>query len=268
MKHILKIASFVMLVATLASCAGGGQSNQSTDLKKDSLEKSVREYVYPLPSSFEVTEMLNRIEAAYILGLSNPASNVDKYFTAKSQALNLGVYSADLSYASTYNQKQETVEFMNASKKLIEKLDITAALDPQILENIEKNLENKDELVNLITNSFYDTYEYLNKNERTSVSMLVLAGSWTEALYIATHITEDTFNNREMVKIILDQKEPLVKLMAILTENTTDADVQSVLEDLKDVHSIFMQVETGSITESQVKAIAEKIAIVREKFIS
>ena len=71
-----------------------------------------------------------------------------------------------------------------------------------------------------ITKTFYDTYEYLNNNGRGSVSVLVLAGSWVEALYISTHISEDTYNNVEMIKIIMEQKEPLNKLMdgfAILT---------------------------------------------------
>lgn len=271
MKRTLQNATVILAVVFFASCSGRSKSSQTTnapDIKKENLEKDVREFVYPLPSSFEVTEMLNRIEAAYILSLSNPVSNVDKYFTVKSQAVNLGIYSADLSYASTYNQKQETVDFMNASKTLIEKLDMAAALDPDVLENIEKNLENKDELVEIITNSFYDTYEYLNKNDRSAVSILVIAGSWVEALYISTHITEDTFNNREMVKIIMDQKEPLLKLMNILKEHSTDADVISVMDDLKIIHEIYNSIDLGSITEDQLQAIKDNVALVRGKFVS
>ena len=143
------------------------------ELKKDTVKKDVREFVYPLPSAFEVTEMLNRIEAAYIFSLSNPTSNVDKYLSTKSQALNLGVYSADLSYASTYNQKQQTIDFMNASTALITKLDMQSALDAKLLEKVEANIDSKEALVEIITNSFYDTYEYLNKNDRSSLSILV-----------------------------------------------------------------------------------------------
>src|SRR5690606_2848690 len=107
-------------------------------------------------------EMLNRIGASYILNLSNPVSNVERYLTEKSKALNLGVYSSDLSYASTYNQKQATIDYMDVSKKLIDALNVSAAISPDILEQIEAEQENKEELVALITNTFFDTYEYLN----------------------------------------------------------------------------------------------------------
>jgi len=271
MKSIFSVVSIIIATSVIfASCNMRSKSSSTSsapEIKKENVEKEVREFVYPLPTSFQVTEMLNRIEAAYILSLSNPVTNVEKYLTEKSQALNLGVYSTDLSYASTYNQKQETVDFMNASKSLIENLDIAPALDKDLLQKIESNLDNKDELVDLITNSFYDTYEYLNKNDRGSVSLIVLAGSWVEALYISTHISEDTFNNKEMVVIIMNQKEPLNKLMTLLNQNA-DEDVQEIIEDLKILHEIYNSIDAGSITEDQLTAVKENIGLVREKFIS
>ncbi|TAJ14067.1 hypothetical protein DMA11_06865 [Marinilabiliaceae bacterium JC017] len=263
--------SGLLIIALLPSCQGGGKSSsqktESTELKKEKVEKEVREFIYPLPTSFEVTEMLNRIEAAYILSLSNPTGNVEKYLTEKSKGLNLGVYGADLSYASTYNQKQETADYMNASKKLVDELDIAAALTPDIVEKIEQNEDNKDELVKIITNSFYDTYEYLNENGRASVSSLVMAGSWVEALYIATHISEDTFNNKEMVKIVMDQKEPLNKLMEILKGFTDNSDIQWTVELLEPLHTIYNSVEEGGITKEQMEAIAVKVKEARDKIV-
>ncbi|MCU4163081.1 hypothetical protein [Carboxylicivirga caseinilyticus] len=271
MKSIFPVVSLIIATVIFASCNMGSKSSTTSsapEIKKENVEKEVREFVYPLPTSFEVTEMLNRIEAAYILSLSNPVSNVEKYLTEKSQALNLGIYSADLSYASTYNQKQETVDFMSASKSLIEELDIAAALDNDLLQKIESNLDNKEALVDLITDSFYDTYEYLNKSERESVSLLVVSGSWVEALYISTHISEDTFNNKEMVSIIMNQKEPLNKLMTLLNQKEDNTDIMETIEDLKILHEIYNSIDAGSITEDQLTAIVENVAVVREKFVS
>src|SRR5690606_28686195 len=111
------ISLFVLGVFMLSACnmkrKSSGDNAESTDtLEKTRVEQDVREFVYPLPTTFEVTEMLNRIGAAYILTLSNPVSNVERYLTEKAKAINLGVYSADLSYASTYNQKQATIDYM------------------------------------------------------------------------------------------------------------------------------------------------------------
>ena len=66
-------------------------------------------------------------------------------------------------------------------------------------------IKSKKVFVKLITNTFYSTYEFLNESGRGSVSVLVLSGSWIEALYIATHKAEDTYNNIEMIKIIMEQ---------------------------------------------------------------
>ena len=145
-------------------------------LLKKTIEKQVKDVVYPLPTTFELTSMLNRIGADYILGLSNSTENADKYFTEKARALNLGVYGADLSYASTYNRKQETMLFLKASKTIIDNLEITSTYNETLVEDVEKNLDNKDQLVKLVTNSFYDTYEFLNKNGKANLSLLVVSG--------------------------------------------------------------------------------------------
>ncbi len=270
MKSTIRIASFVVAATIMLTACNSkkGKQNKAPEIKKENVEKEVREFVYPLPTSFEVTEMLNRIEAAYILSLSNPATNVDKYFTEKAQAINLGIYSTDLSYASTYHQKQETLDFMNASKTLIDKLDISPALDKNLLKSIENKIDNKDELVEVITNTFYNTYEYLNKNERGSVSLLVISGSWIEALYIACHISEETFSNKEMVAIIMEQKEPLNQLMTMLKAHAANEDIKSTIEDLKILHEIFNSIDAGSITIEELEAIEKNIAVLRDKYVA
>lgn len=247
--------------------SSGEQNAGGEKLDKARVEEDVREFVYPLPTSFEVTEMLNRVGAAYILTLSNPVSNVERYLTEKSKALNLGVYSADLSYASTYNQKQATIDYMDVSKKLIDALNVSAAISPDILDQIEARQDNKDELVDLITNTFFDTYEYLNQADRGAVSMLVLAGSWVEALYIVTHITEDTFKNKEMVAIVMNQKASLNTLMGLMEVAKDSPAVADVMNDLQPLHSIYNSIEEGSITETQMLRITEEVYKVRTKIV-
>jgi uncharacterized protein YneF (UPF0154 family) len=270
------IAVLLSLVLVFPACQSGkkkenGDKEQKTATKprieKEKIEEDVREFVYPLPTSFEVTEMLNRIGAAYILTLSNPVDNVDKYLTEKKQALNLGVYGADLSYASTYNQKQQTMDYMEASRKLIDALNISGALPSDIIEQIEQNQDNKEKLVEIITNTFYDTYEYLNVNNRGAVSMLVLAGSWVEALYITTNISENTYQNKEMVRIIMNQKSSLNKLLELMSAHKDDPAVKEVMEQLKPLADVYNMVEDNAISEEQMNIIIEETRKIREDFV-
>lgn len=263
------ITSVVLL---LTSCnmkrkSSGDGPQDGAVLEKTTVEEKVREFVYPLPTAFEVTEMLNRIGAAYILTLSNPVSNVERYLTEKSKALNLGIYSADLSYASAYNQKQTVIEYMDVSKKLIDALNISGAISQDVIEQVEANQDNKDELVNIITNTFYDTYEYLNQANRGSVSLLVLAGTWVEGLYIVTHITENVYYNKEMVTIIMKQKASLDTLMELMQVAKDDPAVAETISELLPLYNTYLAVENDAITEAQVLFITKEIYRVRNKMV-
>jgi hypothetical protein len=271
------IGVILAVVLTFSACQSGKKSKDSQDdekkpqtsrkIEKKEVKEDVREFVYPLPTSYEVTKMLNRIGASYILTLPNSPENVEKYLTEEKQALNLGVYGADLSYASTYNKKQQTMSYMEASKKLVDALNISGALPSDIIEKVEQNQDDKDELVDIITNTFYDTYEYLNANGRGSVSMLVLAGSWVESLFICPKISENTFQNKEMVEIVMNQKSSLNKLLNLMKSHEDDVDVEAALEQLKPLSKVYNSVEDGAITEDQMSIIIAEVTKVRDNFV-
>ena len=276
LKSLIKQVSIsflsVVLIISLVNCKGGSNSSSdessSQKLDKSELEQKVRDVVYPLPTAFEVTEMINKIEASYIIGISNETANVDKYFTDKDQALNLGVYSADLSYASTYKMKQEVMSYMKVSQDLIIDLGITGAFSSDLVDQVEASLDNKDKLVDLITNTFYDTYEYLVKNNKEDLSLLVLAGTWIEGMYITCNISETVYNNPELVKVILHQKASLDKLVDLLVPHNEHETIKSVLLDLKPIKDIYDSVDETGITEAQLKKIIEQTTALRTKLVS
>jgi hypothetical protein len=267
MKRYFKPIAFSVAVSAAAmtfnACNSGQQAPKAN---RSEIEKEVKEIVYPLPTSFEVTEMLNRIGASYIIGVSNPVANASKYMSEKSQAMNLGVYGSDLSYASTYRQRQEIVDYMTASRQLIEELNISAAIDPEIIDKLEANADNKDALVKIISDSFYNTYSFLQKNDRSGVSALIMAGSWVEALYIATHISEDTYNNKEMVKIVMDQGVTLKKLLDILAKDAANKDVAETINDLAPLKAIYESIN-GGISEEQLGSITKEVQTLRAKIV-
>lgn len=275
LKNYLKINSLVAIAVitliTFTNCGGkkGEPIDSSSDkLNKSEIEKTVRDVVYPLPTSFEVINMINKIEASYILGLTNPINNVDKYFMDKAQALNLGIYSADLSYASTYNMKQEVMNFIDVSEKLVKELEITGAFNRDFIEEIETNIDNKDILIELITESFYDTYEYLVKNNKEDLSLLVLTGSWVEAMYISCNISNTVYSNPELVKVIMHQKTALDKLVELLNAHSAHESVAAILTDLNPIKAVYDSIDTNGITQKQLDEIIKQTEALREKIIS
>lgn len=269
-RRTLLPALSMALIIGFTNCSGDKKGKPvdnlaESKLEKEDIEHSVQEIIYPLPTSFEVTNMINSIEASYILDLANPVSNVDKYFTAKDKALNLGVYSADLSYASTYNMKQDVMYLMKVSEQLIKEMNITGVFSAELIKKFEANIDNKEILTELITNSFFETYEYLVKLNKEDLSLLVLVGSWVEALYISCNISQTVYENPELVKIILHQKSSLKKLIDLLIPHTDHESIREILIDLESIKNTYNEIEETAITEKQLNQVIEQTKSLRNK---
>ncbi len=266
----LNAGLIILLVTGLIACTSRSDKSVSKDLEAteaDTLKEKVIEHIsgYPLPTSFEITTLLNEAGAPYILAISNPTSNAGNYFTQVEKALNLGIYGADLSYASTYMMKQETMLYLDASKKLIDEIEISSAFNQTYAERVEKNLENGDSLISIISDSFIDTYNYLTSNNQDKLAILVMAGSWIEGLYITTQIAITAEDNAALMDIILNQKSSLKKLVEIMEPIKADEDVieiSNVLNELKGHYDAIedqLSDETFEKIESIVGSIRNKI---------
>ncbi|MCK4662195.1 MAG: hypothetical protein KAT68_04980 [Bacteroidales bacterium] len=274
-KFSSKVSLLALIIAfVLFSCKNGGQKNDVKDAEStteevdEQTEKVVKlgEQEYPLPTAFELTEMLNNSGASYIFDISNKVENIDKYFTEKDKALNLGIYGADLSYASTYMRKQETMLFIEVSKKLVDELNISTAFNKKLIEEIEKNIDNKDTLIAIITKSFYDTYEFLTDNGKDNISVLVMTGSWIEGIYIATKIASMSEDKTKLKEIIAGQGVTLDELLSILNQHKDDANIADLEGKLKEIKNV-LSIEQETISDEQLNDLSEKIEKLRNSII-
>lgn len=259
---------FASITLILSSCGTGkdrGQKSVDMSEKKGVELKGV--YEYPIPTSVEVVEMLNRAGAPYIIGISNPVSNIDRYFTEKSKALNLGVYGAGLSYASTYEMKQETMNYLKVAKQLVDELNIASSFNLSFAQRVEANLENKDSLINLVADSFYDTYVFLTENQRDDLSLLVMAGSWVEGVYLTTQIAITASDNKEFLKILAQQKDPLNRLTDLFEPMKEDENLVSLYNDLIELKALYADVDQD-ISMTKFDEISKKIEAIRTRIVS
>ncbi|MBL4755360.1 MAG: hypothetical protein JKY52_17410 [Flavobacteriales bacterium] len=197
---------------------------------------------YTIPSPLELTSIIKKAGAKYDNSVLNSTKNISNYVTETSQALNLGVYGADLSYASIFEQTQETIVYFAAAHKLADALGITAAFGESTIERVQNNLNNRDSLVAIISDSYWETDAYLKENKRSSISGLVVAGGWLEGLYISTKLAQKTENNEGIVSRIGEQKLTLSNLIAML-RSFEDPEVTEVVADLKELKDVFADVE-------------------------
>ena len=198
---------------------------------------------YPLPTAFYITEMLIEAKAPYILSISNSPKNVINYFSQKDKALNLGVYGADLSYAATYLMTQETMLFLKAAKQLRDELNVHTSFHENCYERVANNLENGDSLILIISDSFYDTYKYLKESKKDKLAILVMTGSWIEGLYLTTQIALTAGNNKQFLRIIIEQESSLEKLLEILEPVNEEEDIMKIYSQLLSLQKIYKSVQ-------------------------
>ncbi len=268
-KNVAIIIASVIII--LSSCKSGSQSANKETIKPDSvglkeISQNVKDVVYPLPTPFEMTDMLNTMGAKYTSAILNPADHAEKYFTEKSKALNVGVYGADLAYATTYDQKQDEKIYSKALKSLIDQLGINVNYSKLLTDDANEKLNNKDTLVSIITKMFYDTYKYIYNKNNPDIAIIMVSGAWTEVMYIATNISKDTYNNSGIVKLIAGQKDSYTKLMNLLNERDKNSEIKDIETKLQVLKPAYDKVDSG-LTESDYMLILKTIQTVRKSFI-
>lgn len=264
----IRIMAFIALAVIVLNSCGTKQAKEAEELETVSKEQAFEGVTsYPIPTSFEVIQMINKAGASYILSICNPVDNANKYFTEKAKAINLGIYGADLAYSTTYQMKQETMNYLKVSKKLIDELNITTGFNRQLAERVESNIDNKDSLILIITDSFYDSYKYLVENGKDNMSLMVITGSWVEGLYITSQIALTSRNNTEFVKIMANQKAPLSKLIELLKVRSAEAEIVEILNALNPINEVYNGVQGETLTNDQFQAIVENITKIRNSLV-
>jgi hypothetical protein len=271
-KIVYAISFLVIIMAVvLSSCKGKNKSAEQDQIVSDSLNKTllateVGEVLYPLPTPFEMTKMLNDIGATYSTKSLNPTAGVEKYFKENQKAVNLGIYGADLAYVSTYQQQQDIQVYLNAIKKLADQLGITYDYSKLLSDEYKEKFNNKDSLTNIVTNTIYDTYYYLDKKSNPDLAVTMVAGMWVELMYIGTNISQASYNYTGLVNIISKQKASYDKVMELLSARNANADIKSLETRLQPLKPAFDKVDAG-LSEADYNLILQTIKSVRSSLI-
>jgi hypothetical protein len=280
----------------LAACGGGEKPQQDTlqvqpvDSTAKARAERTMNIFHNIPSPMETAALLKKAGAEYDRTILNDVKNVDNYTAASKQALNLGIYGADLSYASVYNNTQESMLYTSCAQKLAKKLDVNNAFNEQVVDRLEKNRNDRDSLLNIISETYWQVDAYLKENQRDNISVLMVAGGWVEGLYIATRVAA-AHNTPELRQRIAEQRLPLTDLLELAkTYSPDDPAVSSVQKDLEKLDSLYSAVvvptgsstvtqengvatiggtaPTASLTDDQLKAISDAVAAVRASYIN
>ncbi len=255
------ILSVILFSAIIAGCNESVQVREHVELtgeekELDSLKRIAADKVFmSIPSPIETASILKKSGAKYDLEILNPIENKDKYVTLTSKAINLGIYGADLSYTAIFDKSQEAMLYLSCTKKLADDLGIINAFDVNKIERIESNLNNRDSLLVLITDSYWESDSFLKENQRGGISALMVLGGWIEGLHIATSLEKslrETNANKVMLSRVAEQRIPLESLIELV--NIYELDLPEIIKGLYELKAIYDTIE--QIEESNAIAVS------------
>ncbi len=240
------ILIFIFIASlTFSNCNNGDEDDSQNDtidyidLQNPTLVK-VNDRLFSIPSPFQVALLVKDSKVPFDKSLLNPTKNQVNYSTNYKQALNLGIYGADLSYLNIYEQLPDAASYFAVVKVLSKELGISSTFDEKIMKRIENNNNNKDSLLYILSTIYRDADSYLFNNDRNEIGLLILAGGWIESLYIMTRILHVN-SNEEILSRVGEQKHPLdnlIELMRPYYGNISD-EFDVFLEELVELAAIF-----------------------------
>ncbi len=262
-KNVYKIKGGLMAILLLgglswASCteaetAQSPISSVETSITKEAQGQAdrVKKIFYQIPSPVEMVSLIKESGSMYDYSVLNDVHNRSDYTTAKSKAINLGIYGADLSYTSVFNQNQESIIYLSAAKQLADELGVSGAFSDETMERIEANLEDRDSLMHIITETFYELDAYLKENDRGSISAQVITGGWIEGLYLASVMVESGDEGASLKDRLVDQKYSLNDLIGLNETYNQGGALDVVIADLKELQAVFNNTRPTEIDNTQ-----------------
>lgn len=275
MKKVISVIIIPMLILSVSglnSCKNRplkkekDQKSQIELTQVDTIESEIEKNVYPLPTSAEVIKMLSELEVGYILGICNPVGNARKYLTSASKAINMGGYGADLSYATLYNIQQEVINYLDAIRSLANELSMSKIYDETLYEKIKQNFDNRDELVNILTEAFNNTYAYLSENDQQNLALLVVGGAWVEGMYLTTHVSEAAYQVANISRVLIEQKSSFDLFLDLTKPYIEDPNIKEFVDKLEPIKTVYAGLTT-SLTNQNIIDITKAIEKIRSSII-
>jgi len=283
-----------------ASCGNGdkhdGDEHMTDTTKVDTSAANnnvpSNEMSYQVPSPKEMFQFIRQVGSKNNkrTDVLNSPDRVKNYNEPKAKAVNFGIYSCDLTYCSIFEIGTEAIKYFKVVKQLGDEIGVSTSIKADMIKRLEKNMGNPDSLVEIADDMYFSSFETLQNGQQGNTLALVVAGGYIEGLYIATNLIKYE-KNSPAVERIAGEKFTLENIIDFMKKYESDANVKEVIAQLNDLKVAFEQDVTTtdkgkvemkkgekdqkvvlgggeelSMTDVQYKAIAEKVAAIRNSF--
>lgn len=265
MKRFL-LLSLGILSFSIWSCESDTKLNEQAFLdslntaseEKPVISDEVLESIFQqIPSPLEISVLLKESGINYNERFLNSTDNLAAYNSNFKKAINLGVYGTDLGYTNIYEQNQDAIFYLNAIRDLSDGLSIGQFFNFGTIKRLATNSRNLDSLLLITTKNFNSINAYLQEQQRSNLSVLLLTGGWIEALHILCQVSERNPDNQELIERIGEQKITLESIMLLLSfYSDSDPNIRELTEKMTALQTIFENIQ---ITQTYAESTLEEV---------
>ena len=242
----LLIGSVMLVCLSCNTCSRRQTTEKITidlaDLVSDSIYFNMaRTAYYALPTPIELSVLIKKSGITWQPALLNDPADAAKYLTQQKIALNFGVYITDLTYAGLFEQSQTVLRYKQAIQQLTEGLGLQSAVDPNTMQLLEANINDKDAVLRIISDTYASYTASLNENDRYFLTLAILTGGWVEGMYIATSTIDERLTSTEnrMKQLVVDQILTFDLIWQAMSDFKEIPDVAGLMNDLSGLAQIF-----------------------------
>lgn len=242
--------SLILSLATgmivLAGCGGPQGPTTSGDSLSEGASvsqrtKRLKKIFRAAPTPMETARIVQKTGASFSSEHLHSAMSASNYVTADKQAINLGVYGADLSYATIFEENAVSLTYLEVVKSLARELGVGDVIGDDMLARAEANRARQDSLVAIVSEAFFNLNEKLKSNGQEDLSGMLVAAGWIESIYLATRHNDKA--NEELRARIAEQKLVMEDVLDLVTSYDQSPGLQEVVATLQPVVEAFAAVE-------------------------
>ena len=225
-----------------------------------------RKVFYALPTPIELAMVIKNLGIVYQPSLLNDPANASKYLTNQKMALNFGAYITDLTYAGLFEQSQTVLRYKLSVKQLTEGLGLQSAIDISTIQQLEENINDKDAVLRIISDTYASCTASLNENDRYFLTLAMFVGGWVEGMYIATSLIDEKQPSTEnqVKQLVIDQKLTFEMMWHVMSDLKDIPEVASMMNDLSELAKLLDKIDVDSITSQEYAKIKDQIHSLRQ----
>ncbi|MEA3450663.1 MAG: hypothetical protein U9Q83_02025 [Bacteroidota bacterium] len=241
---------------------------------------------YSTPSPMEIASVVEKYNEYFSSDMLHNAGDAKKYLSTKAQAINLGIYSADIAFLAISGNNQYSKQYFSILVFLANELNIVEGINDTLLKSIEKNINDLTKVKELTSIAFFKSDAYMFENSKQKIATYMINGSWLESIYFIIKFGENEPLDADIHRLLIDQRLVLKNIIKVNEQQELNEDfsksmneILQLIDDCVDItkkevmdpYTDSMRLKTiveYNYDKAKIKKISDKIIEIREDFIS